>query len=101
MQFSFLVRTPSISSSVSVSSTCQIPERRHVQLGQPKPEFFLLKICLYLLFLPTCFLFFLPNSTHKSPLKRIIRKKAEQKVFSLNAGFISANQEVSMFQTTL
>lgn len=91
----------SISSFLSVSSTCQIPQGNCLQLGQPKLEFLFLQLCLCLLFLPTCFLFFCQVALDKIPLKRIIRKKAEQKVFSLNTGFVSANQKVSMFQTTL
>lgn len=73
---------------------------RHVQLGQPKLESFCLKICLCLLFLPTCFLIFSAKYNSQKPSKENNKKKVEQKVFSLNAGFISKNQ-VSMFQTTL
>lgn len=88
----------SISSFLSVSSTCQIPQGNHLQLRQPKLEFFSFSFFLCLLFLPTCFLFFCQIALDKIPLKRIIRKKAEQKVFSLNTGFVSANQKVSMFR---
>lgn len=50
-----------------------------MQLGQPKLEFFLFQLCLCLLFLPTCFLFFCQIALDKSPLRRIIRKRLSRR----------------------